>query len=121
MSVCECVCVCVSVCVESLMFHMCSSRTYPPLETTFSTLKSSRSMADSWDRLGKTMEVSEDGTVLTKKSGGNYSRHVAAKEVLSSGVHMWEVELASGATRQAFGTSSISLILGLRGSYSEKP
>ncbi|CAE6930832.1 unnamed protein product [Symbiodinium natans] len=55
-------------------------------------------MADSWDRLGKTMEVSEDGTVLTKKSGGNYSRHVAAKEVLSSGVHMWEVELASGAT-----------------------
>ena len=44
------------------------------------------------------MEVSEDGRVLTKKAGGNYARHVAAQEVLSSGVHTWEVELTSGAT-----------------------
>ncbi|CAK9113765.1 Uncharacterized protein (Fragment) [Durusdinium trenchii] len=55
-------------------------------------------MADIWGRMGRTMEVSEDGRVLTKKAGGNYARHVAAQEVLSSGVHTWEVELTSGAT-----------------------
>ena len=53
-------------------------------------------MPDAWDRFGKTMEVSGDGMVLTKKSGGNYARH---EEVLSSGVHTWEVELTSGATQ----------------------
>lgn len=55
------------------------------------------SMPDAWDKFGKTVEVSGEGMVLTKTSGGNYSRHAAAKELLSSGVHSWEVELTSGA------------------------
>ena len=55
-------------------------------------------MADSWEQLGKTMEVSAEGKVLTKTSGGNYSRYCCGKEVLSSGVHSWEVEVTSGAS-----------------------
>lgn len=55
-------------------------------------------MGDAWDQFGKTMEASDDRMVMTKTNGGNYARHVAAKEVLSSGVHTWEVELTSGAT-----------------------
>lgn len=50
-----------------------------------------------WAQWGKTMEVSGDG-VVRKVSGGNYARHVAGKELLSSGVHCWEVEVTSGAT-----------------------
>ncbi|CAE7645274.1 unnamed protein product [Symbiodinium sp. CCMP2592] len=54
-------------------------------------------MPDAWDKFGKTVEVSGEGMVLTKTTGGNYSRHAAAKELLTSGVHTWEVELTSGA------------------------
>mmetsp|Transcript_38306 Transcript_38306/g.69221 ORF Transcript_38306/g.69221 Transcript_38306/m.69221 type:complete len:184 (+) Transcript_38306:90-641(+) len=50
-----------------------------------------------WDSSGQTMEVSGEGLVLTKTSGGDYYRHAAAGEVLSSGVHTWEVEVTSGA------------------------
>mmetsp|Transcript_5871 Transcript_5871/g.11872 ORF Transcript_5871/g.11872 Transcript_5871/m.11872 type:complete len:173 (+) Transcript_5871:19-537(+) len=55
-------------------------------------------MADAWKRAGKAMEISGEGLVLTKTSGGDYFRHVAAGEVLSSGVHTWEVEIISGAS-----------------------
>jgi len=50
-----------------------------------------------WDCVGQTMEVSGEGLVVTKTSGGDYYRHVAAGEELSSGVHTWEVEITSGA------------------------
>mmetsp|Transcript_116003 Transcript_116003/g.323079 ORF Transcript_116003/g.323079 Transcript_116003/m.323079 type:complete len:203 (+) Transcript_116003:98-706(+) len=54
-------------------------------------------MSAIWNSLGQTMEVSGEGLVLTKTSGGDYYRHAAAGEVLSSGVHTWEVEITSGA------------------------
>ena len=54
-------------------------------------------MADSW-QFGKTMEISGDGKVLRKSNGGNYSRHCTGKEVMSSGVHCWELEVTSGAS-----------------------
>merc|ERR1711972_474012 len=44
------------------------------------------------------MEVSEEGMVLTKTSGGDFAIHAACGELLSSGVHMWEVVINSGAT-----------------------
>merc|ERR1712060_875438 len=50
-----------------------------------------------WNTFGQTMKVSGEGLVLTKETGGDYFRHVAAGEVLSSGVHTWEVEITSGA------------------------
>lgn len=56
----------------------------------------SSTMPDCW-AVGSTMEVSGDGATVTKKSGGNYPRHASGKEVLSEGVHTWEVELTSGA------------------------
>jgi len=50
-----------------------------------------------WNKLGSTMEVSGEGLVVTKESGGDFFRQVAAGEELSSGVHTWEVEITSGA------------------------
>merc|ERR1719401_2538508 len=43
------------------------------------------------------MEISGEGMVLTKTSGGDYPRHAACGEVLSSGVHTWEIVINSGA------------------------
>mmetsp|Transcript_78456 Transcript_78456/g.139106 ORF Transcript_78456/g.139106 Transcript_78456/m.139106 type:complete len:233 (+) Transcript_78456:86-784(+) len=54
-------------------------------------------MPDTWSQSGKTMEVSDEGMVLTKRSGGDFPIHVACAEVLSSGVHTWEVVINSGA------------------------
>ena len=54
-------------------------------------------MPDTWSQAGKTMEVSGEGMVLTKTSGGDFPIHVACGEVLSSGVHTWEVVINSGA------------------------
>ena len=74
----------------------CSRGTDPELLQIFLPPSS---MPDAWDKFGKAVEVSGEGMVLTKTNGGNYSRHAAAKELLSSGVHTWEVELTSGATQ----------------------
>lgn len=52
---------------------------------------------DSFTHIGSNMEVSEGGLVLTKKNGSNYNRHCACSEVLSSGVHTWEIVMTSGA------------------------
>lgn len=54
-------------------------------------------MPDTWSQLGKNMEVSDEGMVLTKVSGGDFPIHAACGEVLSSGVHTWEVVINSGA------------------------
>eukprot|EP00427_Karlodinium_veneficum_P022837 CAMPEP_0169107480 /NCGR_PEP_ID=MMETSP1015-20121227/24909_1 /TAXON_ID=342587 /ORGANISM="Karlodinium micrum, Strain CCMP2283" /LENGTH=183 /DNA_ID=CAMNT_0009169023 /DNA_START=64 /DNA_END=611 /DNA_ORIENTATION=- len=43
------------------------------------------------------MEASGEGLTLTKKSGSDFPRHAACGEVLSSGVHTWELVLNSGA------------------------
>ena len=54
-------------------------------------------MPDSWCKFGQKMEVSGEGMVLTKTSGGDFPVHVACEEVLTSGVHSWEVLINSGA------------------------
>lgn len=56
-------------------------------------------MPDTWSQFGKTMEVSEEGMVLTKVSGGDYPILVACGEQLTSGVHTWEVVIDSGAIK----------------------
>lgn len=56
-------------------------------------------MPDTWSQWGKTMEVSKEGMVLTKQSGGDFPIHVACGELLSSGVHTWEVVINSGAIK----------------------
>eukprot|EP00931_Biecheleriopsis_adriatica_P100093 TRINITY_DN7511_c0_g1_i1.p1 TRINITY_DN7511_c0_g1~~TRINITY_DN7511_c0_g1_i1.p1 ORF type:complete len:201 (+),score=30.72 TRINITY_DN7511_c0_g1_i1:76-678(+) len=54
-------------------------------------------MPDTWSRIGKTMEVSGEGMVLSRTSGSDFARHATGEEELSTGVHMWEVVLNSGA------------------------
>mmetsp|Transcript_18113 Transcript_18113/g.36991 ORF Transcript_18113/g.36991 Transcript_18113/m.36991 type:complete len:201 (-) Transcript_18113:95-697(-) len=56
-------------------------------------------MPDIWSQSGQTMEVSGEGLVLTKTSGGDYPRHVACGELLSSGVHTWEVVINAGSIK----------------------
>mmetsp|Transcript_43638 Transcript_43638/g.123517 ORF Transcript_43638/g.123517 Transcript_43638/m.123517 type:complete len:201 (+) Transcript_43638:85-687(+) len=55
-------------------------------------------MPDTWSQSSKGMEVGGEGTVLTKTSGGDFLTHAACGQLLSSGVHTWEVVLNSGAT-----------------------
>jgi len=56
-------------------------------------------MADAWSQSGKTMEISGEGAVLTKTSGGDYPIHAACGELLSEGVHTWEVVIDHGANK----------------------
>eukprot|EP00746_Dinoflagellata_sp_MGD_P067205 gnl/MRDRNA2_/MRDRNA2_27746_c0_seq2.p1 gnl/MRDRNA2_/MRDRNA2_27746_c0~~gnl/MRDRNA2_/MRDRNA2_27746_c0_seq2.p1 ORF type:complete len:198 (+),score=19.18 gnl/MRDRNA2_/MRDRNA2_27746_c0_seq2:96-689(+) len=56
-------------------------------------------MPDQWSQCGKTMEITDEGMVLTKIGGGDYNIHAACGEQLSSGVHTWEVVINSGAVR----------------------
>jgi len=56
-------------------------------------------MPDTWSKFGKAMDVSDEGLVLTKARGGDFPMHVACAEVLSSGVHAWEVVINSGAIK----------------------
>ena len=52
-----------------------------------------------WTRLGKTMET--QGLTLRKTSGGNYPRHAAHGEVLTHGVHTWELVVTAAANANA--------------------
>lgn len=52
-----------------------------------------------WTRLGKTMET--EGLTLRKTSGGNYPRHAAHGEVLTHGVHTWELVFTAAANANA--------------------
>ena len=45
--------------------------------------------------MGKTMQA--EGLKITKSSGGNYPRHAAHGEVMSSGVHTWELAFTAAA------------------------
>ena len=49
-----------------------------------------------WTRFGKTCQA--EGLKLTKTSGGNYPRHATFGEVMTSGVHEWEVHFTSAAS-----------------------
>ena len=48
-----------------------------------------------WTRIGKTMQA--EGLEITKTSGGNYPRHASHGEVMSSGVHTWELVFTAAA------------------------